>query len=469
MTGRAVGVLLLLPAGGFLLEALLGDGEPGFSARAWGHTLALAGTATAVGLFFGIPAGAVLAQSRRAFPAMLTGLPLVVPPVLGAGAWMGLGLPFPGPVGAGAILGGLFWPIVAFLLASALGGIPRAQLDAAALQLSPARAFRAVVWPAARPALAVAALLVFLLSASEFTVPSTFAVPAVAYVVFERLSAFQFGAAAGAALPLVALAILLAGLARRLPPLSPGESRPLLRGAASAAAWSLAGVAWGLTAVAPAFVWLRRVWGTSALARTIALYQDSLAWSFQVAGVAAFLLVVWAALTPRRSRLEPFWLLSLALPGAAVALGTLALAGRAGLHASLGPAGVLLVFTLMARFALVAWLPLRDAAERSPLEAAALAGLSRARTWRKIVWPAVRGRATAVGLVLLLLALAEVAPAVLLAPPGRQTVSLHLFNLMHFGYDETVASLCLLLFATAAAVVGLLTNVGVFRRAPVAR
>jgi len=468
MIGRAIGVLLLLPLGGFLIEALLGTGALELHGRAWGRTLLLAGTATAIGLLLGIPVGVVLAQTRRSIPAALTALPLLTPPVLGAAAWVGFGLPFPGAIGCGVILGGLFWPIVALLLASAISGIPRDQIDASTLHLYAGRTLRAVVWPSVRPSLGVASLLVFLLSASEFTVPSTFTVPAVAYVIFERLSAFQFGAAAGAALPLVLLGIPLARAARRLPLSPSADSRAPLRGAPLAAAWGLASAAWAITVGAPAAVWVSKVWGTSAMGRTLALYDESLVWSLFVSGGAAFLIVLWAALSTGRSRLEPFWLVSLAVPGATAALGTLSLANLLGVQPWLSAAGVLLIFTLMARFAIVAWLPLRDPVERSQLEAAELAGLSRARAWTKIVWPALGRRAGPVWFIIVLLCLGEIAPAVLLSPPGRQPVTLHLFNLMHFGYDETVASLCLILFGMAALVAGLLKNVGIFHRAPVA-
>jgi iron(III) transport system permease protein len=446
---RLAGLLLLAPLAGFALEAAAGEGPFTIPGRAWLLTLAIGGTAAAVSLALGIPVGLVLARSRSRWPFILTLFPLLVPPALGASAWIGARLPAPGPFFCGLILGGIFWPVVALLLAASLRSLPRAALEAAELQLSPGRTLAAVVWPHARPAIAAGALLAFLLAASDFAVPSTFAVPAVSYVIFERLNAFRFPAAAAAALPLAALAVALALAARRIPALPSGETRPP-RGNVPAFAWPLALAAWALTAILPIAICAATAGGPARVARALALHADSIAWSFGIAGATALLLVAWSALSPGRSRLEPLWLAALVLPGAAGALGAAALAGRLDLLALLGPCGALLVLALAGRFAYAAWLPLRDAVPRPQLEAAELGGLSRVRTGVKIVWPAVLPRALAAGAVVLVLSLGEIGPALLLSPPGRQTVVQHVFNQIHFGYDESVAALTLLTFGAAA-------------------
>jgi iron(III) transport system permease protein len=145
-----------------------------------------------------------------------------------------------------------------------------------------------------------------------------------------------------------------------------------------------------------------------------------------------------------RSLLEPLWLAALLLPGMVPALGVLVLGLPTG-------SGLLLVWALASRFAIVGWLPLRDAVEPGQLEAADLAGLGRFRAWRRIVLPAVLPRALAAGAAVFALALGEVGPAVLLAPPGRQTGVQRLFNALHYGYDGTAAALALSLVAGAAA------------------
>jgi ABC-type Fe3+ transport system permease subunit len=116
----------------------------------------------------------------------------------------------------------------------------------------------------------------------------------------------------------------------------------------------------------------------------------------------------------------------------------------------LGNSGLLLGLAFAARAAYVAWRPLRDAVEPSQLEAAELAGWSRWRTWTRVELPALRPRLLAAGAVVFALSIGEIGASVLLAPPGRPPVVLSLFNLMHYGYDGTVAGLALALAAGPA-------------------
>lgn len=465
---RAVGLLLTAPLAGFVLEAALGAGGFQPHLRAWGATLVVAGGATLVALLLGVPVGAALAHSARSLPRTLTLIPLLLPPVLAAAAWLGARLPVPGAPGCAIILGSLYWPVVALLVDASLRRLPAGAVEAASLQLPTGRLLTRVVWPHARPALLTALLLVFLLAASEFTVPALFVVPTISMTVYEEMSAFRGASAASAALPLVALAVALAGLLRRAPSLpSASPVRPFLGGPLLAAARGIAVVAWTATAVLPGLLFAVRA---GAFFKTAAMNLEAIGWSLLVAGAASLLLVAWSsAAGPGRSRLEPFWLATLVLPGVAAGLGALKIAERGGLLPLLSPSGALLVLALMSRFAFVAWLPLREPVEHSQLEAAELSGLSRFRIWRGILLPALLPRAAAAGAVVFVLALGEIGPAVLLSPPGRMTAAQHLFNLMHYGYDGVVASLALILFGATALVTWSAMNVGRFRtnRVPV--
>lgn len=455
---RAIGLVLAAPLAAFALEAALGAGSFQLHLRAWGHTLIVAGGATALAVLFGIPAALALAHSRSALWKTLTLFPLLLPPVLAAAAWMGAGLPSPGPFGCAAILGAITWPVVALLLEASLRRIPSDALDAAAVQLSPERTARVVVWPHVRSALGTAALLVFLLAASEFTVPALFVVPTLSMTVYEQLSAFRVASAASAAFPLIALAAGLAWALRRAEILPPARvARPFLSGAALGAVRAGAAVVWIATAIAPAAIFAARA---GSFFRTLSMNLDAVAWSAGIAAITGLLLVLWASMSTRRSRLEPLWLATLALPGVVAGLGAAQLASRTGLYPWLAPSGALLLLALTARFAFVAWLPLREPVDRAQLEAAELSGLSPFRTWRRIVAPAILPRAGATAAVVFVLVLGEIGPVVLLSPPGRLTASQHLFNLMHYGYDGVVASLALFLFGATALVTWSSLHVG---------
>jgi ABC-type Fe3+ transport system permease subunit len=459
---RLIGLLLAAPVAGFALEAAFGGGGFQLHVRAWGATLIVAGGATLVGLLFGIPAGVALAHSRRTLPRTLTLFPLLLPPVLAAAAWLAARLPVPGAPGCAVILGSLYWPVVALLVDASLRRLPANAIEAALLELPLHDILRRIVWPHVRPTLLAASLLVFLLAASEFTIPALFVVPTLSMTVYEEMSAFRSASAASAALPLIALAVGLAWLLRRAPALpSASPVRAFLSGPALAVSRSIAGIAWTATALLPAALFGLRA---GSFLKNAAMNLEVVSWSFLVAGSTSVLLVAWSSLAgPRRSHLEPLWLATLVLPGVVAGLGALKIAERSGVLPYVAPSGGLLILALMARFAFVAWLPLRDPVERSQIDAAELSGLSRFRIWRSILFPAMLPRAAAAGAVVFVLSLGEIGPAVLLSPPGRMTAAQHLFNLMHYGYDGVVASLALFLFGATVLVTWSAMHVGHFR------
>ena len=440
---RAVGVLWLLPLAAFAAQSAAGAGAFSAAWRPWGNTLAMAGSCALLALAAGLPAAAALAHAPRLAPFALA--PLALPPVVAASAWMALRLPSPGPWACGAILAATLWPLPALLGWASLMRMPRAELEAASLRFGTAELLRRIVWPHARPGLAAGGLLVFVLAASEFTVPAAFALPTVGTRVYEHLYAFQGREAAATALPLLVLAGAAALLLRRVPSIPrAGEPASFLGATARRLAAAAMLVLAALTALGPAllFAWTLRT--PAAFARAMASDGESLLWGAFFAGATALALVLWSSTARGRSRLEPLWIASLVLPGMVPSLGILGLGLPTG-------SGLLLVWALASRFAIVAWLPLRDAVDPAQLEAAELSGMSRFRAWRRLVLPAAWPRALAAGAGVFALALGEVGPAVLLAPPGRQTGVQRLFNALHYGYDGTAAALALSLVAGAAA------------------
>ncbi|HEX7898956.1 MAG TPA: hypothetical protein VF950_14430 [Planctomycetota bacterium] len=455
---RAIGVLWLVPLAAFAGEAALGAGGLGPAWRPWGNTLAMAGTCALLALLIGAPAAAALAHAPRLAPLVVA--PLALPPVVAASAWMGLKLPAPGPFACGAILAATLWPLPALLGWAALRRIPPAELDAAALHGAP---LARVVWPHARPAVLAGGLLAFLLAASEFTVPAAFALPTVGTRVYEHLYAFNVREAAATSLPLLVLAGAAAVALRNVPAFPrAGAPAAFLGPSARRAATGVALAATSLTALAPAAVFAWTLKTPAAYGRALAADGEGLLWGACFAGAAAAVLTAWSLAARGRSRLEPLWVAALVLPGMVPALGVLALGLPAG-------SGWLFVWALASRFAVVAWLPLRDAVEPAQLEAAALAGLGPFRTWRRVVLPAAWPRAAAAGAAVFALALGEVGPAVLLAPPGRQTATQRLFNALHYGYDGTAAALALSLVAGAAALAGLGVYAGRLARPEIGR
>ncbi|WP_148090479.1 ABC transporter permease, partial [Cellulomonas algicola] len=179
--------VVVMVARGFVVDGALdlsGFADVFSRPRTWrivGLTLAQASVATVVSVLLGVPGAFVLYRrtfrGRAAVRALVT-VPFVLPTVVVGVAFRSL-LVDGGPLGF-LRLDGTFAAIVAALVffnyavvVRAVGGLwerldPRAEQAARALGASPWRAFRTVVLPALAPAVASAASLVFLFSATAF-------------------------------------------------------------------------------------------------------------------------------------------------------------------------------------------------------------------------------------------------------------------------------------------------------------
>ena len=106
---------------------------------------------------------------------------------------------------------------------------------------------------------------------------------------------------------------------------------------------------------------------------------------------------------------------------------------------------------------LILW-PTLASVPQAMLDTAATDG---AGWWRRLLfivipqrWPAL----VAAWLVALAVSIGELAATVLVVPPGPTTISVRIFSLIHYGVDDRVASICLVLVLGLAA----LTLAGVY-------
>ncbi len=432
-------------------------------------SIVLGGCAAAGAMLLGAPAALVLARRSRATPlvAALVLLPLVVPsyvlaigwyPLLGAQGALG-GLfhtpPLYTPLGAGLVQAFQLWPIPALLGAAALR-----RADARLEESAKLLAGRSVALRLAAPGLGAGFAIAFALAVGDFGVSGSFNLATVPEEIYARYSTLlDARAAAAAAVPLVvALPALLYFAGRAAGRIRVGEERPW-RGASTLAWCGLAAVVAVALGIPGAH--LVRTAGGSVLGAWKG-HSAELVESLRAAGLAVAVAGTLAAIgSGRRGRgaVEVLFLLPFALPGVVTGIGIYALdrATKGALRGALGAEG-LMVAALAARVAWVPWKAIdlslaagRDAAH----EAARVHGAGGFRRWRGIDVPrALPG--LIVGLAAaFILAIGEVGAVALLMPPGEMTLSLRIFDLIHYGYDADVASLCLLLAACVLAAGGL--------------
>ena len=104
----------------------------------------------------------------------------------------------------------------------------------------------------------------------------------------------------------------------------------------------------------------------------------------------------------------------------------------------------------LARFAPIAGILLVTQLRRidpSLIEAARMLETSALRTWLWIQLPILAPGLLAAAAVLFVLTLGELGATLLVAPPGHATLTMRLYNFLHYGASDTVAGLCLVLMA----------------------
>lgn len=451
------------------------------------NSLLVSAGATALALTLGLAVAlwvSGLATRTRQLVLALAVVALALPPFLvtncwlhflgGGGAWRAwLPLDLMSLPGAAWLLALLYWPITTLLTAAAWQ-----RLEPAWLEIEPAARggcwLRWVLLPLARPALAQAALLTFVLALNNFTVPAILQVkvfPAELWVRFstelDPLGALRLG------WPLVVLPLLaLAWLTRRVwawPHWSEGVPAAAFRRQLGAG-WTrscaaLGGAVLALSVGLPLaqILGTARTWVDFPLALTAG---QAAGWNSAWSAATTATVVVGLALLfslRGRGRAGPanaptggwpllLWL-PLLVPGVLLGVSFIVLLNRPGWFWLYRSAGMVLL-ALVVRYFVLGWTGVRHAlAATDPNleDTARLAGASRWQRLRWVQWPQIAPQVAAAWYVVYLLCLWDAESLVLILPPGGETLALRVFNLLHYGHNAQVNALCLLLLTLALA------------------
>jgi iron(III) transport system permease protein len=480
----------LLPAVPLLVQAPASS-EGGIAPFILGNSLKVAVLVSVLAWGMGLPVGVLAALYEfpgRRLLLVLALLPLLVPSFLWAIGWSNLAVRL-GPAAmtildgtAGCVL--VFWggafPLVMLTAYAAARALPGSQLDAARL----AGGERTVLWQAGRYAAipaALAAVLGGVLTLSDPGPGMIFELPTAAAEVLTSFAVYNDFARAGRQCALLTLLVL--GLAAPLAWLAAGRlaGEMLARPARSAQPVQrhLSIVTAGLMvlvllmALAPlaglGFPLLRgsdfaRAWRD--VARTIG---NTLLFAAGAAVVATVLGLALAACAGRSRRLRTACLAIIlalfALPPALGALGVVQAAAQAPTWLDpLLRSQLTVCLVLGLRFVPVAALLGLRAWGSMPPSWALAAALHGVPAWRylgQVLLPFMLPTAALAGLLVALLALADIGTAHLLAPPGESTLPLAIFTIMANTGEARVASLCLVYLALAA---GLLTAIWALAR-----
>ena len=449
----------------------------------WGllqNSLLVAASATVLSMAIGFMVALRLAGLERTWKVRwlaVTVVALAFPPFLvtncwiyylgEAGAWRHW-LPFNiySPAGTVWILALLTWPITTLLTLGAWQRLepPQFEADPAVTGFA---LLRALLVPVARGALAQAAVLTFALTLNNFSVPAilqTKVYPAEVWVSFN--TNFDSAGALRSSWLMILIPLLLLIWFRRRDvawPRLQGTVSPLLFRRQLGIRWTaVSGICTvmiaALSVVLPLFqlVSVRRTW--TELPEAILAGQMALYHSVLLAVAAATLCVAISFLSPRAP-----WPIGLVLwlpylvPGVLLGVGLIALFNRPMTMAFYQGLGIV-ILAYCCRYMAFGWNGISHAVRAVDPEltdAAKLEGATRWQVFRHAQWPQISAQVAAIWYLTFLLCLWDVESIVLVVPPGGETLALRVFNLLHYGHNPQVNSICLALLAVAAAPLGI--------------
>lgn len=428
--------------------------------------------AMAVGTVMGVLIARCSLPARRAL-WLLHLFPLFLPPFFLALGWSVIAPPLlfsEGGLIAVSVLA--FTPIASTLVALSLLGVDASLEESARVFARPSRVVREILLPTARPALVLAAVLIFALSFSELGVPMFLRVDVFPAAVFSRLGGMTYmpGEAFALSLPIMGLVVFLLIAERRLSGARAftvgglrGMTRaPLLpdvwRVPASACAWLIAAL--GLIPIAG----LAARVVTASESPDMARWADNTPWtSLAIATLSASLiavigLVVGHAVSRKRrgaDLLDATALLAFLAPAPVFVAGLLATAATTRSDVLYGGFGLLIV-AMVARHLAIGIRASNAVMLQMPVrmeEAAVVAGAGYWRRLLSILMPSNRAAAVSVWLLVFIFCLRDFETAVLLYPPGGDTLTVRIFTLEANGPSAVVASLALFQIAMTAVAV----------------
>jgi iron(III) transport system permease protein len=448
-------------------------------------SLLIATGASVISLLVGLPLAYLLARTAfwgRGLCRWLYLVPLFIPSHVHALAWLNLigekGLltrwlmaeaqvplvPIYGAAGTAAILALAYFPFVVLLTLTGLEAMDRRLEEAALLNERPLRVVAKVTLPLCAPYIISGAVFVFLFSLFNYGVPALLGVHTYPVEIFAQFSAFynDAGAAAGS-LPVVLVAVFLLYFQRRYMGARTyvtisSDSRPAappLQGTGNVWTGILAHALVVSVVVLPLAALFVQAGPWASYRAAIKTSAEEMCTTAGISAAAATLTLILgyglSMLIENRHFKAGRWLdlvtfLPFAFPATVVGIGMIVLWNRP-LTAAIYGGSLMLIMAYMARFIPFAVRTLTaNVKQIHPhlAEAALLGQPSRLRRAVGVYLPLAAKGLCAGWVIVFILCMGELGATLLVIPPGKGTVALKIYTLMHYGAGQVVAALALL-------------------------
>ncbi len=360
--------------------------------------------------------------------------------------------------GAVWILSLMNWPISLFFVLASWRRLEQSQLEMDPL-LTGNALIKLLLIPTAKTSIVQAALLTFVLALNNFSVPAILQVkvfPAEIWVNFN--TTFDYRSALQLCWPMILAPLLLLFIFRdrnafwtaKRSEISAKYFRQQL-----GSSWFVFG---GICCVAAIFfsailpvsqlVLARATWTNFLPA--LESGKGTLSHSFFLAAITASVIVVFSLLSWRWPLGIIAWV-SFLIPGVLLGIFLIWLLNRGPFVAFYQSVGIVIMAFALRYFApgwnLIAH-SLRTT-DRNLIDTARLEGANGWQLFRHVQFPQILPQLCVAWYVSYLFSLWDVETLVLIVPPGSETVSLRIFNLLHYGHNSQVNALCLLLLVLA--------------------
>jgi iron(III) transport system permease protein len=446
------------------------------------NSFVLAIGATCLCLVVGIPLAFFIQRTNlwgRAIFGTVYIIPILIPPYIHAIVWTHLNPSISKLVGLDihSLWGGIlvltlsYFPFITLMTSSGLKSIDRNVEEASLLSHGRWHTVKGITLPIITPHVLSGAIFVFIFSIVDFAVPDILRVKVYPVEIFVQFSAFfDEGAATILSVPLITITLFMIVLQkwhmknRSYVQISGGYSRTARYnlGWLNIPSLGFCFMILGLSVGLPLAVLLKTAGPFSNYVRALSTSWDQISYSLVLAGSGAMICLLLAfslSYLFQRTQIRMKTILELAsfvpfaIPAITLGIGLIRVWNRPLADLIYG-SSLIIIFGYIARFIPFSVVALSSGFKQaSPRleEVAHLTSPHWARVVRRIVIPLLRPSLITGFFIVFILSFGELGTTLLVIPPGKETIPIKIYNLMHYGAEQIVAALCVSLVAIVLA------------------
>ncbi len=367
--------------------------------------------------------------------------------------------------GAILVLGLAYFPFVTLMTQSGLKPVDRNLEEASLLCHGGRYTLTRITLPLVTPHIFSGAIFVFIFSIIDFGVPDILRVSVYPVEIFIQFSAFYDERAATLlSFPLIIITLILVLLqkwhmgSRSYVNLVAGSQKGITYhlGRLSSLALTFCLVVFSLSVLIPVAVLLKEAGPLSNYIRVVNTSIDQITYSMTMAasgGLFTLFLAFFISYVIERARskaiipLELASLIPFAIPATTIGIGLIKVWNRPIIDFVYGSPLIIILGYIAHFIPFTMRITSSGIKQISPNieEAGFLSTNSWIKVVRRIVIPLSMPSLMAGFFIAFILSLGELGTTLLVIPPGRETIPIKIYNLMHYGADQLVAALCLIL------------------------